>query len=325
MVNLLRRLFVRQQPTPSRGQGRGDSASYVRVAYREFHQEAPTESEGGYLYRWALPQPPFTGARIIVPAAGEMKQAVVVGPGRRSDYSGPLEDVSRLATAKELAAAEADRARAEREYNTWLDMMRAAAGLSVSGPLPTQVPHGFPEIPPVDQAPRGSDHVQIARAWWRAYKSARDPLEEQAFHLIGTYWFEHSRGEGEPAEHLRRDLRAVGRDQVRGRRYTDWVEPVKQMRRDGDELSALELLAECQAATLTVHWRKPAPWYFEQAAIIHRKARNYQAEIEVLERYLSACDSPSQRLVERYSRVRELADVHADGDHNPTPEGEGPA
>jgi len=38
----------------------------------------------------------------------------------------------------------------------------------------------------------------------------------------------------------------------------------------------------------------PAPWYTEQAAIIHRKLKQHNEEIAVLERWLSACP-PSRR------------------------------
>lgn len=51
---------------------------------------------------------------------------------------------------------------------------------------------------------------------------------------------------------------------VRGRHYTEWVETVKQLKRDGQYEKALLLLLECQAATSRHEPGRPAPWYFEQ-------------------------------------------------------------
>lgn len=99
---------------------------------------------------------------------------------------------------------------------------------------------------------------------------------------------------------------------VRGRHYSEWVETIKQMKRDGEFEAALDLLGECQDATIrTRQNREPAPWYFEQAAIIYRKTGRHAEEIACLERYLAECpaghrgshfDSIAARLAKARSR-----------------------
>lgn len=100
----------------------------------------------------------------------------------------------------------------------------------------------------------------------------------------------------------------LGPGGVRGRHYTEWVEPIKQMKRDGNHGEAVALLRECQAATIRADRGTPAPWYFEQEAIIHRKEKQYAAEVAALERYFAACAGvPKAMLAERYGKARELA------------------
>ena len=77
---------------------------------------------------------------------------------------------------------------------------------------------------------------------------------------------------------------------VDGRHYTEWVDFVRQMRRSGDDVGALKLLEKLMRATLqetAATELPPAPWYFEQAAIIHRKAQDPAAEVAVLKRFLA--------------------------------------
>lgn len=77
---------------------------------------------------------------------------------------------------------------------------------------------------------------------------------------------------------------------VRGRSYMQWVEDIEQMKREGRYHLALDILYECIAAA-ELEVDGPPCWYTWQAAIIHRKMRNYKAEVEVLERYLDACQA----------------------------------
>lgn len=77
---------------------------------------------------------------------------------------------------------------------------------------------------------------------------------------------------------------------VGGRHYTEWVESVRDLRRGGDDAGALKLLEKLMRATLqetAATGLPPAPWYFEQAAIIHRKAQDPASEVAVLKRFLA--------------------------------------
>lgn len=49
----------------------------------------------------------------------------------------------------------------------------------------------------------------------------------------------------------------------------------------------------------------PAPWYTEQAAIIHRKLGQHAEEVAVLRRYLAACppDRRNGRIKERLEKL----------------------
>ena len=84
---------------------------------------------------------------------------------------------------------------------------------------------------------------------------------------------------------------------VRGVHYLQLIEPIKQLKRE-ERLE--EALALCYAAIEGAESAAerdrmdPAPWYTEQAAIIHRKLKQHNEEIAVLERWLSACP-PSRR------------------------------
>ena len=52
--------------------------------------------------------------------------------------------------------------------------------------------------------------------------------------------------------------------------------------------------------------REPAPWYTEQAAIIHRKLGQRDKEIAALERWLAACPPERRdgsRIKERLSKL----------------------
>jgi len=82
---------------------------------------------------------------------------------------------------------------------------------------------------------------------------------------------------------------------VNGVHYLQLVEPIKQLKREGRLDEALVL---CYAAITGAEGnrmgREPAPWYTEQAAIIHRKLGQRDEEIAVLERWLRLC--PEDRL-----------------------------
>lgn len=97
----------------------------------------------------------------------------------------------------------------------------------------------------------------------------------------------------------------------RGRHYTEWVGTVKALKREGDFEAALKLLEGLMSAVeaeYRVDRLAPAPWYFEQAGIIHRKLHNNDDEVAVLERYLRITpDMDAERIVTRLAKARQLA------------------
>lgn len=77
---------------------------------------------------------------------------------------------------------------------------------------------------------------------------------------------------------------------VKGVHHLQLIEPIKQLKREGRLEEALSL---CNSAILGAEkareGREPAPWYAEQAAIIHRKLGQREEEIAVLRRWLKSC------------------------------------
>ncbi|WP_256840811.1 HIRAN domain-containing protein [Ornithinimicrobium cryptoxanthini] len=72
--------------------------------------------------------------------------------------------------------------------------------------------------------------------------------------------------------------------------YLETVEPIKQLKREGRLEAALVLCyGAIAAAERDRDGREPAPWYTEQAAIIHRKLGQRAEEEAVLRRWLDSC------------------------------------
>jgi hypothetical protein len=99
---------------------------------------------------------------------------------------------------------------------------------------------------------------------------------------------------------------------VRGRHFTDYVEDVKKMRRDGDDENAARLLLELVEATeQEAHalGHGVAPWYYEQLAILARKRKDAAAEVAILERFARAPHAPGvgpKKLAERLEKAQRL-------------------
>lgn len=104
-----------------------------------------------------------------------------------------------------------------------------------------------------------------------------------------------------------------------GRHYTDSVETVKELKREGRHQEAIAILLESVNSTETEsdfagEGLGVAPWYYEQLAIIYRKERQYQNEVEILERYASQPKAPGagpQKLAERLKKAKELLAKHS--------------
>lgn len=91
--------------------------------------------------------------------------------------------------------------------------------------------------------------------------------------------------------------------------YLETVELIKQLKREGRLEEALALCyAAIEAAEADRGDREPAPWYTEQAAIIHRKRGDHAEEVAVLERWLRACPPDlrsGSRLQQRLDKLRD--------------------
>lgn len=80
------------------------------------------------------------------------------------------------------------------------------------------------------------------------------------------------------------------RGMVDGVHYLELVEPIKQLKREGRLEEALVLCYKAiKGAEGDAGDSIPAPWYTEQAAIVHRKLRQRDEEIAVLKRWLTRC------------------------------------
>lgn len=100
---------------------------------------------------------------------------------------------------------------------------------------------------------------------------------------------------------------------VRGQHFTQWPDTIRQMKRDGHREEALKLLIECIDAAERDHsGRAPAPWYTEQAAIVFRQMGRLDAEVAILERWVSACPkqfrSSTNKIEERLAKAQALRD-----------------
>ncbi|WP_182908068.1 hypothetical protein [Microbispora sp. H13382] len=79
---------------------------------------------------------------------------------------------------------------------------------------------------------------------------------------------------------------------VDGRHYTEWVPLLDQYRtqkRDDDALALLARIFPAVEAQARILGGSPAPGYYERAAIIHRRKKDYAAEVAILERYVTLC------------------------------------
>lgn len=103
--------------------------------------------------------------------------------------------------------------------------------------------------------------------------------------------------------------------------YTDAVELVKHLKRERRHDDAISLLkelvqeVETEAQAAGPGWGV-APWYYEQLAILYRKERRYQDEVEILERYAKQPKAPGvgpEKLATRLEKAREKLKSHNDG------------
>ena len=202
-------------------------------------------------------------------------------------------------------------------------------------------PPGFDSLPPTQGTAEPETADEYGRVWWRAYNLAAElgrPSDEvAAFKAVGQGWFRlRDRAQKEDRdkrmsktaaatdlEAAIRDVRNRPRAEVEkmlfaGQPLWDWLAYVQGLEREGRLEEALQLLGALITAAeqeAEVSGREPAPAYTERAAIIHRKRRDYAAEIAVIERWERACPPEKRgpgatqaKLLKRLERARELAE-----------------
>jgi tetratricopeptide (TPR) repeat protein len=101
-------------------------------------------------------------------------------------------------------------------------------------------------------------------------------------------------------------------EKVKGKHFTDYVDRVKQLIEEKNYPEAIELLLKLVNQTEKEAKKKGlgvAPWYYEQLAVIYRKEKRYNEEVEILERFEKQPKSPGSLpkvLAERLIKAREL-------------------
>lgn len=99
--------------------------------------------------------------------------------------------------------------------------------------------------------------------------------------------------------------------EYKGRHYTEYVDEVKALKRQGkvEEAEALLLhLVDATEAEAQAEKTKVAPGYFEQLAIIYRTRKDYAAEVDLLDRYIKQSHGAKDSLVERRRKAQTLKD-----------------
>lgn len=313
----------------------------VTVAFRDLAANDPLANfspDHGYAYVWPFPEPPRIGDWAIAPGWDGPASVVVGRVGIPASAAG--ETLKTL--VKRIPPEHVEQARAEKDQvkQRWLAYARHVADIPTEGAPVTAPPSGFDPLPPARGTAPAETADEYGRAWSRAYNLALElnrPADEVAeFKKIRTGWFRLR----DQAVRDERDHRmantvagvdldaAIGsvRDRPRteietmlfaGQPLWDWLAHVQAVERDGNLAQALRLLealitaAEQEAA---ISGREPAPAYTERAAIIHRKRKDYAAEIAVIERWDRACPperrgpgATQARLLARLDRARDLA------------------
>lgn len=101
-----------------------------------------------------------------------------------------------------------------------------------------------------------------------------------------------------------------------GKHYTEYVETIKTLKRNGDNSEAIRLLIALLPVVEDegcIH-KVTAPWYYDQLAILFRKLKDYDAEVELLEHYMTIQKGNPTRhaaLVKRLGRARALQATNA--------------
>lgn len=98
-----------------------------------------------------------------------------------------------------------------------------------------------------------------------------------------------------------------------GGRYYEYIDRVKQLkserRYEEAEILLLKLVKDVEKEAIELNWGVP-PWYYEQLAIIYRKGKHYEKEIEILERYFKYAYINNQEEDSLFSRLIKAKQLH---------------
>lgn len=100
----------------------------------------------------------------------------------------------------------------------------------------------------------------------------------------------------------------------RGKHYTEWVETVKDLKRDGrldEALSLLNGLVKAVEGEAKNEGWGVAPWYYEQIAIICRKQGDLAGELAILQRYDKQPAAPGASPSKMAARLRKVTELVA--------------
>lgn len=327
-MNVFKRLLRKVSP-PS---------TVVTVAFRNLDAKDPLANfspENGYAYLWPFSTPLQVGDWALAPGTDGPKSVIVGALGAPESARG----MELKALLKKIPAADVAQARAQREEaeHRWLDYARSLTTLPTAGTSRLQPPASFDPLPPTEGTAGRQKADEHGRAWWRVYALAdelRRPAEEvEAFKAISKGWFK-LRDETEKEARVKRmtkaaasidlpsALRRRSREDIKGMLLAgqplwDWLAHAQKLERAGqpdEALAVVEVLIEAAEQEAQTSGQEPAPAYTERAAIMHRKRRDYAAEVAVLERWNRACPAERRgpgatqaKLLKRLDRARELA------------------
>lgn len=113
-------------------------------------------------------------------------------------------------------------------------------------------------------------------------------------------------------KYQKQEVERIKAGSVDGKHFTRYIEDVKQLKKEKNHIEAISLLTKLVDATekeFLVSGSDIAPWYYEQLAIIYRKEKLINEEIEILERYEQKTkvlrDKPS-KLQSRLIKAKEI-------------------
>jgi len=115
----------------------------------------------------------------------------------------------------------------------------------------------------------------------------------------------HRRRDG-PQRHTVDIVSGSGQEADMGWHYTDAVDDVKRLKREGRIGEAETLLLRCVDATEAEARREgyaPAPWYYDQLAAIYRQQSDPAKEVAILERYVKATGVEKVRRNNKGSKI----------------------